>query len=150
MEKHRLFLLNRLNQAIIQFRGIYSAWSAAMGISYNELLVLYTIREKGFCVQKQICDSYLLPRQTMNHVMAGMRKNGFLQISEAHSIGREKAFILTEKGERHARPLLDSLDAVESRALALLGDDKLDTLTSLMLEYARALNQSLEESREKL
>ena len=42
------------------------------------MLVLYTIREFGFCTQKQICDSYLLPRQTVNHVISEMKKDGIL------------------------------------------------------------------------
>ncbi|MBE6851818.1 MAG: MarR family transcriptional regulator, partial [Ruminococcus sp.] len=37
-------LLNDVNRAIIKFRGVYSAWSKKHGISYNEMLVLYTIR----------------------------------------------------------------------------------------------------------
>lgn len=52
MEKQTLHLLNEVNRAIIQFRGIYSAWSSIHHISYHEMLVLYTIREKGSCNQK--------------------------------------------------------------------------------------------------
>jgi len=36
---------------------------------------------------------------------------------------------------------------VESRAVELLGSDKLETLTALMLEYDQALQKALEESR---
>lgn len=61
MNKESLKVVNDINRAIIKARGIYSEWSARHGISYHEMLVLYTIREFGFCTQKQICDSYLLP-----------------------------------------------------------------------------------------
>ena len=111
------------------------------------MLVLYTIRENGFCTQKQICDNYLLPKQTMNNVITGLRKNGILEYDEAHGKGREKAFILTPNGKEYAAPFLESLDTVESRALDLLGEDKLQALTGLLLEYDQALNQALEESR---
>lgn len=140
-----LTLVNNLNRAIIKFRGTYSAWSKRHHISYNEMLTLYTIREKGFCTQKQVCDSYLLPPQTINHVISGLRKNGMLTITEEHSTGREKAFVLTETGQRYAEPLLNSIGAVELRSIELLGVKKLEQLTSLMLEYDRALQQALEE-----
>ena len=81
MEKTRQWL-DTINRAIVQFRGIYSAWSASHGISYNEMLVLYTIRDQGYCTQKQICDSYLLPRQTINHVIAAMRQAGIAYATE--------------------------------------------------------------------
>lgn len=139
--------LNDVNRAVIKFRGFSAAWSAEHHIGYNEMLILYTIREKGYCIQKQICDSYLLPRQTINNVITALRKDGILTISEEHSIGREKAFILTQKGSDYFRPFLDSLNAVESRAVELLGAEKLEKLTELMLEYDQALQKALEESR---
>ncbi len=73
------------------------SWSASQGISYNEMLVLYTIREHSFCTQqKQICDSYIIPRQTINNVIGNMQKSGFLEISRKNCIGREEGFYLDE------------------------------------------------------
>ena len=131
----------------VRIRGIYSQWSSAHNISYNEMLVLYTIREKGFCTQKQICDSYLLPRQTMNNVITVMRENGLLELSPENSVGREKAFVLTGKGKEYAMPLLESMNRFEEQAVALLGDEKLAALTSLMLEYDQALGQAMQDVR---
>ncbi len=148
MEQHTLQVLNNVNRAIIKFRGLYSAWSAAYDISYNEMLVLYTIREHGYCTQKQICDRYLLPRQTINNVIAHLRKNGILEIASEQGIGREKAFVLTEKGKEYAAPLLENLNTFEKRAVELLGSEKLEILTELMMEYDQALQQALQETRE--
>lgn len=147
MEKEKLNLLSGVNQAIIKFRGIYSMWSSTHNISYHEMLVLYTIRENGFCTQKQICDSYFLPKQTINNVITSLKKEGILLHDEGYSKGREKAFILSDKGKDYAAPFLESLDTVENRALELLGKGKLQTLTNLLLEYDQALNLALEESR---
>ena len=122
-------------------------WSSEHRISYHEMLVLYTIREHGFCTQKQICDSYLLPKQTINNVISAMRKDGILECDTVHSKGREKAFVLSEKGESYAAPFLMSLNTVENRALELLGKEKLQALTDLLLEYDQALNCALEEVR---
>lgn len=148
MQKETLTLLNDVNRAIIKFRGIYSKWSNLHGISYHEMLVLYTIREKGFCIQKQICDSYILPRQTMNNVITGMRKNGLLELCSKYSKGREKAFVLSAKGKLYAAPFLVSLDTVESDAVKLLGANKLQALTDLLLEYDEALSKALVEKRD--
>lgn len=147
MEQESLNLLNGLNRAIIKFRGIYSQWSGEHGISYHEMLVLYTIREHGYCTQKQICDRYILPKQTVNNVIAAMRKEGILEPDELHSKGREKAFILSQQGEVYAEPFLKSLNTVENCALEQLGSEKLRMLTELLLEYDHALNAAMEESR---
>ena len=147
MEQNTFNLLNGLNQAIIQFRGIYSAWSNELGISYHEMLILYTIREYGYCTQKQICDNYLLPKQTIHNVISAMRRNGLLNVSVNHGKGREKAFVLSDQGKAYAAPFLRSMDTVESHALERLGKNKLEVLTDLLLEYSTALNMALKESR---
>lgn len=144
MEKDALHLLNRINQAIIQFRGSYAAWSAQQGISYHALLVLYTLREQGCCTQKQLCERYLLPKQTIHHVFARLRAQGLLVLDEGSGQGREKRFVLTQAGQQAAAPLLAALDRVESRALAQMGEEKLRLLTTLLLEYGSALRQAAE------
>ena len=70
-----------------------------------------------------------------------------MQYSEEYSQGREKAFVLSEKGQEYAAPFLKSLDDVESRAVELLGADKIELLTGLLFEYDEALNRALEEKR---
>ena len=147
MNQSLLRLLNDVNGAIIKIRGLYSSWSLAQGISYNEMLVLYTIREHGFCTQKQICDSYLLPRQTMNNVIAGMQKSGLLALSPKDCRGREKAFVLTAAGKEKLQPVIASLNDFESKAIHLLGDEKLRTLADLMLAYGQVLHTALGEER---
>lgn len=147
MENKTDNLLKNINKAIINFRGIYSAWSSKHGISYNEMLVLYTIRDEGFCTQKQVCDHYLLPRQTINNVISNMRKEGLLELSKEKSIGREKAFVLSEKGEIYAEPFLASLSEVENQAVEKLGSQKLVQLTKLLSEYDLELRRALEDEK---
>ena len=128
-------LYDQVNQAIIRCRGVYSMWAKNNNVSYNRMLVLYTIREFGFCTQKQICDSYLLPRQTVNHV-----------ISEMKSTGKEKALVLTPEGERYSEKLLYSLSRMEERAAKRLGEDQIRRMTELFMEYDQILEEALEET----
>lgn len=109
-------LYDQVNQAIIRCRGVYSMWAKNNNVSYNRMLVLYTIREFGSCTQKQICDSYLLPRQTVNHVISEMKKDGILVADPEKSTGKEKALVLTPEGERYSEKLLYSLSRMEERA----------------------------------
>ena len=85
----------------------------------------------------------------MNHVFTVLRNQGILQYSKDCSVGREKAYILSEQGKEYATPFLDSLDMVESRAIALLGEERLEQLTELLLQYDGALTKALEEKRQK-
>lgn len=143
MDQESLKLLAEVNRAIIQFRGLYAAWAKAHGISYHELLVLYTIRDQGYCTQKQICDNYLLPRQTMNHVFLDLRQRGLLEQSSTHCMGREKAFVLSDQGKQYARPLLDGLNRVELQTLETFGKENIRSMVKDVLAYDQALETAM-------
>ena len=147
MDQQTKALWDQITRAIIKYRGIYAAWSKKHEISYNEMLVFYTIRDEGFCTQKQICDSYLLPRQTMNHVFAKLYADGIIEVSAGHSVGREKAFVLTEQGRAYAAPLIESLNRMEEKAVALMGKEQLRAMNKLVQTFDFALNAALEEER---
>lgn len=148
MDKNKLRLLNEINSAIIQFCGNYSAWCKAHGIGYNEMLVMYNIRKKGYCTQKQICDQYLLPRQTINHVTTPRVRRGILWEQASLATGREKAFALTEQGESYKGPFLASMNAMESRAVLRIGPEKPAELTDLMEQYSQARRKTMKETKE--
>lgn len=143
MRQEKLSLLNDLNRAIIKFRGMYSAWANACGMSYHEMLVYYTVREYGFCTQKLICESYLLPKQTINNVFANLRKQGILAQDGRRGIGREKAFVLTEEGKSRFSQVMSKLDISENEAFDRMGKEKMRRLKELFLEYDRALQLAL-------
>lgn len=147
MDKESQSMLNDVNRAIIKCRGVYSMWAGIHGVNYHEMLVLYTIREYGYCTQKQICDSYILPKQTIHNVITAMRENGILVYDAEKSRGREKAFVLSDKGKDYAAEFLCTLDAIESHALEALGKENLRTLTNLLFAFDSALNTALEETR---
>lgn len=139
-------LHNRVNHAIIKCRGVYSQWAKQAGVSYNRMLVFYTIRDYGYCTQKQMCDQYLLPRQTMNNIVAALCREGLLQEDPARRQGREKAYILTAAGADYSAKHLSSLNAIEDRAAEIFGEERIRAMADLVLEYDRALEMALEEA----
>lgn len=145
MEQDSIRLINELNKEIIKLRGTYSLWSGLHHISYNEMLVLYTIREYGFCTQKQVCDNYLLPRQTINNVITRMRKDDILRPEPKLNIGREKAFVLTEHGQEYSGKFMDSISEMEVQAVSLTGTQKLEELLQLLSEHSRALQCAMKD-----
>lgn len=147
MDQTSLHLLSEINRAVIQFRGLYAAWAKEHGITYHELLVLYTIRDQGFCTQKQLCENYLLPRQTVNHVFLDLRKRGLLEFSSAHCTGREKAFTLSAQGKKYAGPVLEALDRVEMQTLELFGKQHIQTIIKAVFDYDRVLENAMKAQK---
>ncbi len=113
---------------------------------FYKMLVLYTIRENGYCTQKQICDNYLLPRQTINNVITKMRAAGILALNQDKCTGREKAFSLTEKGGDYAGKFLLSLSSIETQAVQKMGKEKMQAMTELIQEYDSILKELVEKN----
>ncbi|MBE6879188.1 MAG: winged helix-turn-helix transcriptional regulator [Ruminococcaceae bacterium] len=145
MNKQTERILNHLDCSVHQYRGVYCYWAKKYGVSYNEMLVLYVLREYGFCTQKQVCDRYLVPRQTINNVIARLRNDGLLEVSPSLNIGREKAFVLTKKGSAHFSDFITSMNTVEETAVELLGEDKMLLMTQLIGEYNSILKKSVQQ-----
>ncbi len=145
MNKQTERILNHLDCSVHQYRGVYCYWAKKYGVSYNEMLVLYTLREYGFCTQKQVCDRYLVPRQTINNVITRLRNDGLLETAPSLNIGREKAFKLTEKGCTHFSDFITSMDTVEEIAVELMGDDRMQLMTQLIEEYNSILKKSVQQ-----
>lgn len=142
MESVKLKSFNKLNKNIIRYRNIYSSWSISKGISYHEMLVYYTIREYGYCSQKMICDSYLLPKQTINNVFIKLLKEEILEKDKTN--GREILFTLTSKGRSKYNAFIKELDKAESYAVDMIGIDKLDLLDEIIAQYNKALSKAFE------
>lgn len=140
MKAEKIKLLNDLNRSIIKFRNMYSVWAEAQGISYHEMLVYYTIREYGFCTQKLICDSYILPKQTINNVFKNLCNEGVLVPDAEQSVNRQKAFGLSEMGKQKYLKFIDTLNAVEDKAFELMGEEKLRQLNDVFVQYDNALS----------
>lgn len=143
MNKESKELLIKINQAIIKFRNIYSKWSKFHNISYNEMLVLYSIRDDGYCTQKQIVNNYLLPKQTINNVFNSMINRNILCLDNKKSYRKEKAYVLTKEGEEYANNLIKSINIIEENAIKTMGKDKINTMITLINEYDFILKNEL-------
>ena len=82
----------------------------------------------------------------MNHVFARLCADGIIEVSAAYSTGREKAFVLTERGQAYAEPLIASLNLVEEKAIELMSAERIQAMTELVQEFDFALNTALEEN----
>lgn len=73
---------------------IYEDYARKSGISYNSLYILNAILYTENCTQKQICEKTLLPKQTVNKVITGFFKSGYIELRKISSIsGKMEASI---------------------------------------------------------
>ena len=136
-EYHQLVV--DVNQAIIKIRGAYAAWAKAHEINYHELLVLYSIRDMEVATQKKVCDSYFLPKQTVNNVVVSMKKRGYVELEAREGLGKEKAIALTEEGQQYFDRIMEQLDECELQSVHEIGAEQLKNMIRIAEEYGEIL-----------
>ena len=57
-----------------------------------------------------------------------------------------KAFVLTEAGKAYAAPLLDSINKIEARAVALIGEENIREMAQAAAAFSDALEQAMKEN----
>ena len=84
-----------------QIDGVYYFLAKKLGVNENALAFLYGQPHS----QKEISDAWLIPRTTIHSIVKMMQKEGYIQFcTEQHK--KEKAIILTEKGQKYTDSLL--------------------------------------------
>ena len=88
-----------------QIDGVYYFLAKKLGVNENALAFLYALDDGQPHSQKEISDAWLIPRTTIHSIVKMMQKEGYIQFcTEQHK--KEKAIILTEKGQKYTDSLL--------------------------------------------
>lgn len=114
--------IKQVNTALSGTLDLYRIWAKKHNMNYNSLVVLYTLDDYGICTQKQICEWWALPKQTVHGILQDFERQGYITISSNTSNKRERLVAFTEKGKEFSSSVLAGLYGMEERAMQKLGD----------------------------
>lgn len=132
-----------VNAALSNTLDLYRTWAKKYDLSYNALVVLYTLDEYKTCTQKQICEWWALPKQTVHGILLDLDKKGYLIMTENAENKRERLVSFTESGSEFASSILKQLHQMEERVMEKLGEEKRDRLIECNTEYYELLKEEI-------
>lgn len=138
--------IKMVNTALSSTLDVYRQWAKKKGLSYNELIVLYTLDEKEVCTPKQISECWALPKQTVNGILREFEKKGYLCISNGICDKRERMVAYTPNGKSFAASVLEHLYQMEEAAMKSLGTKCCQQLIECNSLYYQALKKQIENS----
>lgn len=134
--------IHRYNTLWRETSVLYEDWAKKRGISYFELLTILSVTEAQTpCTQKDICDQWILPKQTVNSVLANLVKRGWVRLSPSPKDRRNKEILLTGEGKIAAAKIAGDLKEKENAVWLKLGKKRADE----MLENTAIYNQFFKE-----
>ena len=135
-EQYRLW--NRIN-------ALYSKWAKNHGMTYDALFVLYTIYHgNGKCRQKEICQEWSMPKQTVSSILKTFDKKGYLNYRQDMADRRGKTIDLTETGLQNAEPILKELERAELAVIHRIGREKMEDLLEGNRMFCRYFQEETE------
>lgn len=133
-----------VNIALSGTLDVYRIWAKKYNLNYNALVVLYTLHDYKVCTQKQICEWWALPKQTVHGILLDFEKKGYLNICANAENKRERLITFTERGTEFASSVLEPLLSMEEHAMLQLGEEKRQQLIDTNMEYYELLKQEIE------
>ncbi len=142
-------LMSDVNTAIIRIRAAYATWAKENGLNYHETLIFYAMRDNPECTQKQIADSYRLPKQTVNNIVVALKKIGYIELVPSAKGGKEKVLKLTPSGEAYYNEIMGKILEFEEMASMTMGVDKIRQMTEMAMAFGEILEESIQCQKEK-
>ena len=133
-----------VNIALSGTLDLYRICAKKHQLNYNALVILYTLNDYKKCTQKQICEWWALPKQTVHGILLDFEKKGYITITASTKNKRERLIAFTENGEIFASSILNRLYQMEENAMHKLGEEKRKQLIESNTKYYELLKEEIE------
>lgn len=133
-----------VNNALSRTLDLYRIWAKQHNLNYNALVILYTLDDYQVCTQKQICEWWALPKQTVHGILLDFEKKGYLTITANADNKRERLIAFTESGKLYASSILKQLHEMEEHAMEKLGAEQRAQLIDCNTKYYELLKEELQ------
>ncbi len=128
--------LRDFNTVMKEADAIYGELAKQSGLSDCAFWLMYSIREAdGNCTQKELCDQWVLSKQTVNSALKGLVKNGYITLTSSETDKRSKYIALTAKGVKFAQERIDLVFKLEELAFQKLSVKERTAMIEISRKY---------------
>lgn len=141
--------LKEYNHIYKEANDIYHEIARKLQLSDSALDIFYTIFEMGDnCLQRDICKTSCMPKQTVNSSIRKLQTDGYLTLSPGK--GRSMHIHLTPSGQKLIQEKLVPLIRIENDAFEDMTVEECEQLIHLNAKYNQVLRSRLSNLEEYL
>lgn len=126
-----------------EWNASYEEYAKSEGLSFTSLSLLSAIYRTEKCTQKLLAEQCFLPKQTVNAVITGFYKKGWVQLRELPEDRRNKTVHLTETGRAEAARILQRVQQSEQQAMSHLTEEERRVLLSATRRYVTGCKNAM-------
>lgn len=141
--------LQEYNHLYKEMNNIYHEAARRLNLSDSALDILYAIYDMGDnCLQRDICKSSCLPKQTIHSSIRKLEQSGYLTLTPGK--GRSMHIHLTASGQQLIKEKLLPLIRIENGAFEDMSTEERSQLLLLSQKYTKALQTRLSTLKEDI
>ena len=134
--------LIEFNHIYKDFNDIYHDLAIKLNMSDSIFDIFYYLCEAGDgCMQRDICRSSCLPKQTVNSSIRELEQQGYLTLTPGK--GRGMYIYLTETGKQFVSEKIYPVIEMENNAFSSLKNEECELMLKLYQKYNSALREEL-------
>ena len=138
-------VIDQIDQQHKALDAIYHNAAVRLGMSDSVFWILYMLSIcPGHCTQQDLVRQSYFPKQTINTAVAGLSKQGCLELEPIPGTRNQKRLVLTEAGQRLADKTGHAVRAAERRAYGSFTAEELRTYLALGEQINERLRQEME------
>lgn len=127
-----------------EINAAYEQYARSLGISYSALQALCIIYNSDSPVtQRMICETAHLPKTTVNAIIFGFAKQGYVELREMANDRRQKSICFTDTGYAYTKPIMEHMSRSEMQAFEMLDETTMQGMISGIGEYQKNFNKKL-------
>lgn len=138
--------LARLAEFTASLDSTFESYAKTQTVLLSELFVLYSFYHKKSLTQKDICDEWALPKQTVHTICKNLIAQSFVQMQDNPSDKRAKLLSLTDTGENYAKSIIAPLLEVENNTAQSFGIERLEKLIQEFAELEQIFKTKMSET----
>ena len=136
--------IEQINQQIKELLGLYRDAIKQRALSESEFWVWYTlVAMEGEYTQQDICTLWSLPKQTVNTVIAHLKRKKLAYL-EASPRGRNHKIVrLTPEGKRQGQTIISPITQAEQRAFEKVSTEEMGRVIGTFAKYISIMRGEL-------
>ncbi|STZ62931.1 MarR family [Moraxella lacunata] len=138
--------LSRLAELTASLDSTFESYAKTQMVLLSEMFILYSFYHKKSLTQKDICDEWALPKQTVHTICKNLIAQSFVQMQDNPSDKRAKLLSLTDTGENYAKSIIAPLLEVENNTAQSFGIERLEKLIQEFAELEQIFKTKMSET----
>ena len=144
MKEPIVLVLSKFNRAHKKMNGIYHNYAKKVGLSDAAIWLLYSLYEHGHpCTQKELCEEWFYPPQTINTALKSLEEKGFVWLELVPKSRKNKQILFTEAGKVLVEEKISPLVQAEERSFERLDEQERNHLLAITQKHIKILEEEI-------